>query len=102
MVVFQAESSLKGESLLVIVIEQDNLERMAKADPITLKSKRGGGILVPAEHPENLRVVVALEKDSAHVYEFLERQDRAGLLQYLMRGYQALGTDGVPGGTGKA
>jgi hypothetical protein len=102
MVVFQVENKLTGESLLVIVIEQDNLERMEKADPITLKSKRSGGLLAPVEHPDNLHVMVAFEKNSGYVYELLQQQDKRGLLQYLMRGYELQITDGVPGGTGTA
>jgi hypothetical protein len=102
MVIFQAESKLISESLLVIVIEPDNLERMESADPVTLKSKQLGGLLLPVEHPDNLRVIVAFERESGRVYEFLQRQDRGGLLQYLMRGYELRGTDQIPKNTGTA
>lgn len=102
MVVFQTEGQPNGESNLVIVIEQDNLARMQKGDPITLKSKQLGGILESVNHPARLCVMVAYEQDSGRVYEFLQRQDKAGLMQYLMRGYQITEMDGSPRRTGTA
>jgi hypothetical protein len=102
MVLFQVENNFTGESLLVVVIERDNLERMEHADPITLRSARFGGVLGTIEYPDNLRVIVAFESDSGHLYEFLQRQDKNGLLQYLMRGYELQSKDRVPGGTGTA
>ena len=102
MVIFQAENKAGGESLLVIVIERDNLERMEKGDPITLKSKRMGGLLTAVEKPDNMHVIVAFEQDSSHVYEFLQRQDKMGLLQYLTRGYTFAAKDGSPGKVGTA
>ena len=101
MIVFQNDHS-NGESSLVIVIEQDNLIRMQKGDPITLTSKRLGGILDTVHRPAHFRVIVAYEQDAGLVYEFLQRQDKAGLMRYLMRGLELTATDGTPGKTGRA
>jgi hypothetical protein len=76
MVIFQAENKNTKDSLLVIILEEDNVKRMEKADPITLQSALHGGVLIPIEHPGSLQVVVALETDSGRVYEFLNRQDK--------------------------
>jgi hypothetical protein len=101
MIVFQNDDP-NGESSLVIVIEQDNLIRMQKGDPITLKSKRLSGILEPVHHPAHLRVIVAYEQDSGRAYEFLQRQDKTGLMRYLMRGLELTALDGTRGKTGTA
>ena len=101
MIVFQNDHP-NGESSLVIVIEQDNLIRMQKGDPITLMSKPLGGILDAVHHPAHFRVFVAYQQDSGRAYEFLQRQDKAGLMRYLMRGLQLTATDGSPGKTGTA
>ena len=102
MVIFQAESVSTNESLLVIVIEGDNLKRMEKADPITLRSVCVGGALASIAHPDNLQVLLAFERDSGPVYEFLRRQDKAGLLRYLTRGFELHNTDKIPRGGGLA
>jgi len=102
MIVFQTEDHAKGESILVIVIEPDNLVRMEKGDPVTLTSRQLGGSLEAVSYPARFRVVVTYEQDSGRLYEFLQRQDRAGLMRYLMRGYQLTGSDGTPGKTGTA
>lgn len=85
-----------------VVIEQGNLERLEKGDPITLKSKTMGGLLYVIDHPDNLRVVVAFERDSGRVHEFLQPQDKIGLLQYLMSGYVFQSKDGPTSEAGMA
>jgi hypothetical protein len=102
MIVFQMEDNSNGESLLVIVIEVDNLVRMEKSDPITLKSAQMGGLLKTVEHPSRFRVIIAYEQDSGPLYEFLQRQDKGGLVQYLLRGYKLAANDGIPHKAGEA
>lgn len=102
MIVFQIEDNPNGQSLLVIVIEADNLVRMKKSDPITLKSAQMGGLLKTVEHPARFRVIVAYEQDSGPLYEFLQRQDQGGLMQYLLRGYKLASNDGLPHKLGDA
>jgi hypothetical protein len=97
MIIFQAEDQLSRESLVVVVIEQDNFERMVE---IRKRSgQRGQG-----DHwsPCNIPTasVVAFEKESRPVYEFLRPQDRVGLLRYLLRGYRIKSTDCVPSDAG--
>jgi hypothetical protein len=101
-IVFQTEDNLNEESLLVIVIEADNLDRMKKSDPITLKSEQMGGILKTVGHAARFRVLVAYEQDSGPLYEFLQKQDQGGLMQYLLRGYKLASNDVIPHKLGDA
>ena len=96
MVIFQTEDRLSGQSLVVVVIERDNLKRMDQGDPITLRTRKMGGSLEVVEHPDNLQLIIAFENDSGPVYEFMQRQDGVGLLRYLMRGFEIRSTDTVP------
>jgi hypothetical protein len=36
------------------------------------------------------------------LYEFLQRQDKGGLVQYLLRGYKLAANDGIPHKAGEA
>lgn len=94
MIVFQVEAA---ESFLVVVIEKDNLSRMEQGDPITLNPKHKGGCIDFIQNPSNLRVLIAYEADSGKAYEFLQRNDRQGLINYLMRGYKFTDVDGKVG-----
>ena len=102
MIVFQIEDNQNKESLLVIVIEADNLDRMKKSDPVTLKSVQMGGLLKTVGQPARFRVLVAYEQDSGPLYEFLQKQDQGGLMQYLLRGYKLASNDGIPRKLGHA
>ena len=102
MIVFQTEDNLNDESILVIVIEADNLDRMKKSDPITLKSAQMGGLLKTVGHADRFRVIVSYEQDSGPLYEFLQKQDQGGLMQYLLRGYKLATNDGIPHKLGDA
>ena len=80
----------EGRSLLVIVIEKDNFERMQKADPISFESTRAGGFLPPPMFPLNMSVLIAYEEDQETLYE-LGRQAKnpegvIELIKYLERG----------------
>ncbi len=60
--------NFSDRSLLVVVIERENLDRMRKADPITLESFKHGGLLPVPEHPDNFSVIIAYEEDDAELY----------------------------------
>jgi len=77
-------------SVLIVVIEPDNLERMKKADPVTLESSLQGGLLKPPAYPLDFSVLIGYEEDSAKLYELAKaaRTPHAvlELLKWLERG----------------
>ena len=73
------------QTVVLIVIERDNLERMKKADPITLESVNNRGLLEVPRYPNNLNLLIAYEEDEVELYR-LARQGGPGLLLYLERG----------------
>ena len=80
---FEEEKS----SVLLIVFEKDNLERMKQADPITIESpRRGGKIMQGIKYPESLSLLIAYEEDDAELYRLSKAGDLLALLTYLERG----------------
>lgn len=82
------------ESVLVIVIERDNLERMKTGDPATLESIHKGGVLIPPQYPQRFSVLVAYEEDDAELYRRV-KGDLGELMVWLERGRKFIeGLDG--------
>jgi len=77
--------NFKGRSLLVVTMEKDNLDRMKKADPITLESTLAGGLLPPPLHPENFSVLFAYEEDDVELYR-RAKGNVGELIRWLERG----------------
>jgi hypothetical protein len=75
-----------GQSILFIVIEKDNLERMKKADPITLESYRNGGILGGPKYPNDFNLLIAYEEETSELYQLVKAGNPAFILRYLERG----------------
>jgi hypothetical protein len=67
------------QTILVVVIETDNLERMKEADPITLESHAAGGLLPTPLYPLNFSVLIAYEEDT----DELQRQAKIGGAAFL-------------------
>jgi len=83
------------QTLIVVVIEKENLERMKQADPITLHSIEQGGT-IDILHPNNYEIVLAYEEDSTILMAMAQRGDVRGMLRYLSRGFNHIeGVDGV-------
>jgi hypothetical protein len=83
------------QSILLVVIERDNLDRMKKADPITLESVNVGGLLEPPKYPEKFSMLLAYEDDDDEVYKRV-RGDRMEFLRWLERGRKFIkGVDGI-------
>jgi hypothetical protein len=82
-------------SILVVVIEPENLERMKTGDPATLESLSKGGILAPPLFPLNFSTLIAYEPDTTELY--IKAQGPAlEFLQWLERGRVFIkGKDGV-------
>lgn len=94
MIISMVDVDAKKQSILFVVIEKDNLDRMAKADPITLESIPEGGMLPAIKYPQNFSILIAYEPDSEELY----RQGKRGglnLLGWLERGRKFIkGLDG--------
>src|SRR5579864_1499775 len=101
MIMSMVNIEVEKRSVLLIVIEKDNFERMQKAAPVTLESfARGGGLPAPA-FPRNLSILFAYEEDQPKLYELAKaaNKDAEGvmaLFKYLERGRELIeGKDGV-------
>lgn len=74
-------------SYLVVVLQPDNMERMRKADPVSLESVALGGILPTPAFPDKLGVVIAYEEDEVGLYKAAQTGNLADLLRFIQRGY---------------
>ena len=72
-------------SILYVIIEKNNLERMEKADPITLESIPKGGILPRVMFPDNFSVLIAYEPNAEELYA-KARKGGVEFTAYLERG----------------
>jgi hypothetical protein len=83
-------------SVLAVIIEPDNLNRMCKADPITLESMFHGGALAPPRYPNNFNILIAYEDNQPELLAIAEQRDFAALMHYLERGRKFIkGVDGM-------
>ena len=73
------------QSILIVVIESDNLKRMKKADPITLESINNRGALKPPKYPQNFNTLIAYEEDDATLWAKAKRNP-VEMLRWLERG----------------
>jgi hypothetical protein len=75
----------KQRTVLCIVLEKDNLDRMREGDPVTLESPDAGGLLRRPRFPEGLSILVAYLEDSAEFYEIADKNvgNPRALLRYL-------------------
>ena len=94
MIFLQADNDHDRETMIVIVIEPDNLHRMEQADPITLEVAQRGGMLKPVKYPEGLRLMIAYEPEPGRFYEMIQQGRTVDMLRDLMRGYKFQSKDG--------
>lgn len=73
------------QSILIVVIETGNIERMKKADPVTIESNRHGGILEAPRYPDDFSVLIAYEENQDELYQ-KAKGDPATFLKWLERG----------------
>ncbi|HET6220154.1 MAG TPA: hypothetical protein VFE27_24210 [Acidobacteriaceae bacterium] len=82
-------------TLIVVVIEPDNLGRMQKADPISLESLKAGGALAPPMFPFNTSLLIAYEEDHSKLVA-LAQSNVVEFIRYLERGRKWMeGVDGT-------
>jgi hypothetical protein len=85
MIAAMVNDAKAARSILVVVIEPTNLERMRQADPVTLESRPAGGILLPPLFPMNFSVLIAYEEDTEKLQEMV-KEDGYKALKWLERG----------------
>lgn len=76
------------ETIIIIILERENLARMKAADPVTLEPVQYGGVLQKIGHPHSVRIVIAYEDPADSVYEIARTGDGQRLFEYVMRGYK--------------
>ena len=86
MIVTMLESEESERSLLVIVLNKRNIERMMLADPVTLDSVKRGGALTPPTYSK-FSLLIACEEDEQTLIELVQTKGTRALLQHLQRGY---------------
>ena len=83
-------------SLIIIVIQPDNLERMHQHDPITLETRKAGGVLPVVKYPENLNLLIAYEEQDQELLKIVDGGSIGDLIEFLRRGYKFIrGLDGT-------
>jgi hypothetical protein len=78
---------IQQRSLLLVILEKNNVDRMAMADPVTLEPAADSGVLPPPQFPQRFSVFIAYEPDSAELYRRLQG-DKAEFMKWLERGYK--------------
>lgn len=77
-------------TVIVVVIEPENMDRMRQADPITLETQSLGGVLPDIQYPTNYGILIAYEPvDEVELYK-RARLGGGELLSYLERGRKFL------------
>jgi hypothetical protein len=95
LVVIQDNDSDRLRTIIIVVIEADNLRRMENADPLTLNPLRFGGLLYPVMYPANLQIVIAYEPQAGELYRMIENGASARTIrEYVERGYTFTNVDG--------
>jgi hypothetical protein len=95
MIMAMLDIDASQESILVVVLQPENLIRMQHADQATLESINRGGILPPPLYPKNLSMLVAYEENAEELQKRLEAGNVIRLVQWLERGRQFV--DGLDG-----
>jgi hypothetical protein len=89
-IVFSINVHDEQRTVLAIVLEKDNLERMKQGDPATLESVNFGGVLPAPAYWQRLSILIAYLEDSTEFYEIARRSkaDPVELLRYLEKNRQ--------------
>lgn len=86
----------RGPLVLVVILQKDNLDRMAQADPVDIQINKFLPYLPVNGLITDLDIVIAREDDLSKLLEFQKTQDARALMQWLERGRRILAGDGEP------
>jgi hypothetical protein len=76
------ETANHEEDAVIVILHQENLARIAKADPVEIVLKDFPGNLV------NPRIVICYEEDTPELMKLLENDSLLEILEYLVRGWE--------------
>lgn len=81
------QTNHNGTTYIIVIIEPANLERMKRADPITLTNVVGG-FLKPISYPHRVKVCIAFEDQIEPIQQMVDEDRIDDLVNYLERGYK--------------
>jgi hypothetical protein len=86
----------RGPTVLVVVLEKENMDRMRVGDPLDVQFTKYKGRL-PIDVPlRNVDLVIAYEEDLTTIMKFQKEQNLAGLMRYIERGRKIEPGDAQP------
>jgi hypothetical protein len=94
-ILIQGNDDSARKTIVIVVIEPDNLHRMQQADPITLTRTHGEGFLKSITYPDNVEFVIAYEEDPSRLYEMIEQGRTPDFIRDIFRGYKFRPNDGL-------
>lgn len=96
MIFIPVNSPTIRQSLLIVVLEKNNVERMQAADPLTIECKVAGGLMPTIEYPDQLNLMIAYEDRVDWIGELAEKGDLGEIIRRLNRGFKYVeGEDGI-------
>lgn len=84
----------RGPLVVVMILEAENLARMAEADPFDMKL--ADLPQTPRYKASEIDLIIAHEQDFAPLAKFQKDKDIAGLMQWLERGRNIIPGDCIP------
>lgn len=75
-----------NRNILVVIIEEQNFERMKNHDPITIHADEKDGLLPRAEY-ESIMICYASAADMVHLTGLVRNKQIQEILKYLTSGY---------------
>jgi hypothetical protein len=85
MIVTMLDIDPQEKSILFVVLERPNIERMKVGDPVTLESPLAGGILPAPKYPQDFSLCIAYEPDHDELYKMCAKGGKE-FLMWLERG----------------
>jgi len=79
---------VRGE--IIIILDEENIERIQQADPFELNTKKMGTTTLAI--PLKIHICYA-RSDDAILKRLMESQDLEGVLKYLSRGFKVTSSD---------
>jgi hypothetical protein len=76
---------------IVIVLDEENIERVQQNDPFDLDMRKMGTVTLPI--PFRISIAYARKDELPTLTKFMEAKDIEGLMEYLSRGFKVTASD---------
>lgn len=96
MMAFAINNDHEKVSIAYLILEKNNLDRMATGDPVTMPPWDLSNILSTVKYPQNIGIVICYEPDSALLRALVETDSLLGLLDHLTRNMEIKLNDNKP------